>query len=596
MTETQPAGVTIDGDRFVRDGAPHQLISGALHYFRVPPALWADRLQRLVALGCNTVETYVAWNFHQPWRDRAPSFEGDRDLGAFLDLAAAADLDVLVRPGPYICAEWEFGGLPSWLLTDPAARRGLRTSEPAYQDHVDRWFESLVPVIAERQVDRGGRVIGVQVENEYGSFGSDAGHLRHLRDRLIELGIEVWLFTSDGPGQLWLQGGMIDDTLATINFGSRQEAAFATLAERRPGHPEMCMEFWNGWFDYFGGEHHTRAGDDAAAELAGMLAAGRSVNFYMAHGGTTFGVWAGANAVEEGGTVALQPTISSYDYDAPIAEDGGTTAKFDAFRAVITAHTGITPPDPPPLPPRLPAGTATVTESLALAAVLDGRPVITSATPRSFEDLGMHQGVVRYRTRVAGPYPEAEVSLDGLADLGTVIIDGRVRARVGRTALDDQFPVGPSRVELAETNTLDVLVSSLGRINFGRHLGDSKGLSAIRLDFQHLHGYEQAGLDLTELPELDWPGPAPADGEPGFHRAMIEIDRPGDGFLALPGWHHGYLFLNGFNLGRYWSIGPQRTLYAPAPLWRPGRNELIIAELGGGGGSEIELRSAPDLG
>ncbi len=327
-----------------------------------------------------------------------------------------------------------------------------------------------------------------------------------------------------------------------------------------------------------------------------MLAAGRSVNFYMAHGGTSFGVWAGANAVEDGGTVVLQPTVSSYDYDAPIAEDGTPTAKFGAFRDVIIAHTGNTPPEPPPLPPRLPAATAAVTESVSLATVLDRRPVITSATPRSFEELGVHQGVVRYRTRVAGPYPEASLSLDGLADLGTVIIDGRIRSRVGRSALDDQFPVGPSTLELAEENALDVLVSSLGRINFGRHLGDSKGLAAIRLDFQHLHGYQQAGLDLTELPELDWSGPAPAAGEPGFHRTMIDIATPGDGFLALPGWHHGYLFLNGFNLGRYWSIGPQRTLYAPAPLWRPGSNELVVAELGAGSGSVIELRSEPDLG
>ncbi len=320
------------------------------------------------------------------------------------------------------------------------------------------------------------------------------------------------------------------------------------------------------------------------------------MNFYLARGGTSFGVWAGANALEDGGDVILQPTVSSYDYDAPIAEDGSTTAKFDAFREVIAAHTGSTPPEPPDLPQRLAAASVPVSERLALAAVLDDRPVINSATPRSFEELGVHQGVVRYRTRLTGPYAEASVSLDGLADLGTVIIDGQVRARVGRMALDDQIPVGPSRLELAADSTLDVLVSSLGRINFGRHLGDSKGLAAIRLEFQQQHGYQQAGLDLTELPELDWTGPSPAAGEPGFHRAMIDSSTPGDGFLALPGWHHGYLFLNGFNLGRYWSIGPQRTLYAPAPLWRPGPNELVVAELGAGSGTVIELRSEPELG
>lgn len=595
VTETQPR-VTIEGGRFVRDGEPHQLISGALHYFRVPPALWTDRLQRLAAMGCNTVETYVAWNFHQPFADQEPSFEGDRDLGAFLDRAAEAGLDILVRPGPYICAEWEFGGLPSWLLTDPAVRRALRTSNPLYQDQVDRWFDALIPVITPRQATRGGRVIGIQVENEYGSFGNDTAHLAHLRDRLVELGIDVWQFTSDGPGRLWLQGGTLDGTLATVNFGSRQESAFAALAEHRTGQPEMCMEFWNGWFDHFGGEHHTRAGDDAAAELAGMLEAGRSVNFYMAHGGTSFGVWAGANAVEDGGTVVLQPTISSYDYDAPIAEDGTLTAKYDAFRDVIMKHTGVTPPEPPPLPERLPAGTATVTERVSLAAVLNRQPVIESVTPLTFEELGVHQGVVRYRTSAGGPYPEAKLTLDGLADLGTVIIDDAVRARVGRMPLDDRFPAGPATVELAAQNTVDVLVSSLGRINFGRHLGDSKGLAAVRLDFQHLMGFRQSALDLTSLPELDWTDPEPGPDQPGFHRAELEIERPADGYLALPDWHHGYLFLNGFNLGRYWSIGPQRALYAPAPLWRAGRNELIIAELGGGSGTMIELRDAPDLG
>lgn len=601
-------------DRFLRNGEPHQIISGAVHYFRIPADLWEDRLLRVRAMGCNTVETYVAWNFHQPYPDQPADFTGDRDLGRFLDLAAALDLDVLVRPGPYICAEWDNGGFPAWLLADHRARRALRTSDPAYLDHVDAWFDLLLPIIVRRQADRGGRVIGVQVENEYGSFGNDHEYLVHLRDGLVERGVSVMVFTSDGPTRLMLSGGRVPETLATINFGSRQQEAFDLLDEVQPGRPGMCMEFWNGWFDHWGKPHHRRTGEEAAAELAAMLAAGRSINFYMAHGGTNFGTWSGANLGPDG---ALEPTVTSYDYDAPIAEDGRLTEKYEAFRDVITEHTGVRPAEPPADRPVQPEREVEVTDRLALSTVLDQQLAVPSPTPERFEELGLHHGVVRYRTAIGGPI-RGELRLVGLADLAEVLLDGRSLGRLGRLDADPGYPAAAHTVlpvDVADgDHQLDVIVHSFGRVNFGPDLGDSKGLDRVRLDHQQLFGFEQSALELTGLPELaDWTrqdgsgsdavsdprsvseSDSESDGA-AFHRAVVEIDDPADAHLELPGWQHGYLYLNGFNLGRYWNpVGPQRTLYAPAPLWRAGANELVVLEFGKPGRT-INWRTSPDLG
>ncbi|MGO1974898.1 MAG: glycoside hydrolase family 35 protein [Propionibacteriaceae bacterium] len=582
----------------LRDGEPHQMISGALHYFRVPHQMWADRLRRLAAMGCNTVETYVAWNFHQPYAGRLAHFGGDRNLGAFLDLAADLDLDVLVRPGPFICAEWDFGGLPSWLLAEKdLAPERLRTCDPAFLAHVDAWFDTLLPIIVSRQPSQGGRVVAVQVENEYGSFGNDADYLAHLRAGLLSRGVEVPLFTSDGPGPLWLAGGTLPDVWATVNFGSRQEQAFAELEKFRPGSPAVCMEFWNGWFDHWGTRHHVRDGAEVADELRGMLTGGRSVNFYMAHGGTNFGVWAGANTTDDGPAVQYQPTVTSYDYDSPIAEHGGLTPKFWAFRKVITAHTGRRLPDPPPDAPRLPAQQVPIMLSRSLGQAFAAHRLRDAKTPESFEQLGLHHGVLRYRTRLPDLQGEFTLRLDGLADLATVYLDDVVVARLARTVIDESH-ASECRLTLDGPAVLDIDVQSLGRVNFGRHLFDPKGLRGARLDFQHLHGWEQYGIDLTETYQVAWGAavlPTALDGA-GFHRAEILVTTPADGFLALPGWGRGYVFLNGVNLGRYWNAaGPQVTLYAPAPWWRAGVNEVVVCEFESPG-STIEVRDTPDLG
>ena len=592
--------LTIDGDHFLRNGEPHQIISGALHYFRIPAELWEDRLLRLKALGCNTVETYVAWNFHQPYADRPADFTGMRDLGRFLDLAASQDLDILVRPGPYICAEWDNGGFPAWLLDDHRAVAALRTSDPAYLDHVDTWFDELTPIIVRRQADRGGRVVGVQVENEYGSFGNDHHYLQHLYEGLLARGVTAMTFTSDGPSELMLSGGTLPDTFATVNFGSRQQEAFELLGRIRPDTPGMCMEFWNGWFDHYGEHHHTRSAASAADELAGMLAAGRSVNLYMAHGGTNFGPWSGANATDDG---ELQPTVTSYDYDSPIAEDGRLTEKFHAFRRVIAEHTGSTPPEPPADHAVQPEREVGVDGFIDLQAVLDQLEPVAAPAPDSFEHLGLNHGVVRYRTMITGPI-SGEISITCLADLAELRLDGQLVGRLGGPRLDPGFPAAVDHkipIEVgAGDHRLDVSVFSLGRVNFGPHLGSTKGLARVRLDYQQLFGYEQYALELTEIPDLGRSDPAtawqPPAAAPGFHRASVIIDEPADAHLALPGWQLGYVYLNGFNLGRYWNpAGPQQTLYAPAPLWRPGANELIILEFGDPG-SRIVWRTEPDLG
>jgi beta-galactosidase len=575
-------------DAFVLNGRPHRILSGALHYFRVRPEQWRHRLLMLRALGLNTVETYVAWNFHQPTPD-VTRFDGDADLGAFLDLAAEVGLAAIVRPGPYICAEWDNGGLPWWLT---AADIPLRCADPRYLAAVDQWFDTLIPIVAERQITCGGNVLMVQVENEYGSYGSDSDYLRHLADGLRQRGIDVPLFTSDGPTDLMLSGGAVPGALATANFRHNAAEAFSELRKFQPQGPLMCAEFWDGWFDHWGRERRLWGADAMADDLEQILAAGGSVNLYMAHGGTNFGCWAGANLIEPTADepAALPrygPDVTSYDYDAPIDEAGRPGTKFAAFRDVIVRCGGVSG-ELPPAPVFLPPSTVQLDERVGLFGIIDSIATARadSPAPLTFEELGVPHGLVLYRSTLPGPRSAQPLTTPQLGDRAQLFIDARTAGVLARAGIEGGGDLtADTGIEVstpAEGARIDLLVESMGRVNYGPALGERKGLvGGVRHGRQFVHGWTCVGLDLTRLPAVDWSRAAGPEGTPMFGRGWLDLDEPADAFVGLDGFAKGYVWVNGFGLGRYWSRGPQRTLYLPGPLLRPGRNELVVLDLHG---------------
>ncbi|MFI9765496.1 beta-galactosidase family protein [Streptomyces sp. NPDC052415] len=554
---------------FLLDGRPVRLLSGALHYFRVHEEQWDHRLAMLRAMGLNCVETYVPWNLHEP---RPGEFRDVAALGRFLDAARRAGLWAIVRPGPYICAEWENGGLPHWVPGH------ARTRDERFLRPVRDWFRRLLPEVVARQVDRGGPVIMVQVENEYGSYGSDAAYLSWLAGLLRAEGVTVPLFTSDGPEDHMLSGGSVPGVLATVNFGSHAREAFEALRRHRPDGPLMCMEFWCGWFDHWGAEHVVRDPREAASVLREILECGASVNLYMAHGGTSFAGWAGAN--RGGGELhdgPLEPDVTSYDYDAPIDEAGRPTAKFWAFREVLAAYAEGPLPEPPPPPAPLAAPTgARLTAWAPLEAVLEARggAEVSGPVPPTFEELDVDRGLVRYEVRVPGPRQPYPLTARGLRDIAVVYVDGE-RAGI-LTEEDERLPEpvgGHARVEL--------WVESLGRVNYGPRCGEAKGITGgILHERQYLHDVRARGLRLDDLDDVSAVpfGEPDGTGAPGLYRGTVTVRGAGDALLELPGWTRGFVWVNGFGLGRYWSAGPQQALFVPGPVLREGENEVRVLE------------------
>jgi len=581
---------TTQDNHFLYNGEPIRILSGAIHYFRVVPEYWKDRLIKLKACGLNTVETYVPWNMHEPEPGRF-DFEGIADLVGFIALAGELGLHVIVRPSPYICAEWEFGGLPAWLLADPGMR--LRCAHQPYLDRVDAYYDVLLPKLVPLLCTNGGPIIAMQIENEYGSYGNDTAYLAYLRDGMIRRGIDVLLFTSDGPEDFMLQGGMVPGVLETVNFGSRPDEAFAQLRRYQPDKPSMVMEFWNGWFDHWGEQHHTRDAAEMAAVLEDILKADASVNFYMFHGGTNFGFWNGANHHE-----AYEPTVTSYDYDALLSEWGEPTDKYYAVREVIRRYAELPALQLPAPIPRKAYGTVAMEARAGLFESLD---ILSSslrrACPEPMEAVGQATGFILYSTFVKGPRSAERLNLQDVRDRALVFADGRYAGTIER----QNGGAGSDSVEIAipaEGVRLDILVENMGRVNYGPRMLDRKGITeGVRLGNQFLYDWTIRPLPLSDLSALQFePSRASAEG-PAFYRGTLRVEgRPCDTFLELEGWTKGVAWINGFNLGRYWSRGPQRRLYLPGPLLKEGDNELVVFELHGTASAEVHLCEGPDLG
>ncbi|MBU5345941.1 glycoside hydrolase family 35 protein [Paenibacillus lautus] len=597
--------LTWKNGQYLLDGQPYRIISGAIHYFRVVPEYWEDRLLKLKACGFNTVETYIAWNVHEP-KEGEFHFSGMADIVSFIEIAGKLGLHVIVRPSPFICAEWEFGGLPGWLLGYGEIR--LRCSDPLYLSKVDHYYDELIPRLVPLLSTHGGPILAVQVENEYGSYGNDHAYLEYLRAGLVRRGVDVLLFTSDGPTDEMLLGGTLGDVHATVNFGSRVEESFRKYREYRTEEPLMVMEFWNGWFDHWMEDHHVRDAADVAGVLDEMLEKGSSINMYMFHGGTNFGFYSGANHIQ-----AYEPTTTSYDYDAPLTEWGDQTEKYEAVRLVLGKH-GFKPggvfPDPIP---KVAYGKVALSEMADLFADANLEHLsepIQSVCTQPMEKFGQSYGFILYSTFIQGPRQGQQLHIQEVRDRAQVFLDGRPVGIIERwksEPLDITVPAGGAR--------LDILVENMGRINYGPLIRDSKGITeGVRIDNQFLYDWTIRTLPLepemlsslsytpvtdegrAEQVELSMPESENA-GLPRFYRGSFRVEDIGDTFLRFDGWTKGVAWINGFNLGRYWNAGPQKALYIPGPLLRKGENELVLFELHGGPEScEVELSDQPDLG
>jgi len=574
-------------DNFYLDGERFHIISGAVHYFRIVPEYWQDRLEKLKAMGCNTVETYIPWNLHEPKRGEY-RFDGLLDIRRFIETAQALGLYVIIRPSPYICAEWEFGGLPAWLLAEDGMR--LRVSCPAFLQAVEEYYSVLLPMLTPYQIDNGGSVILMQVENEYGYYANDKEYMKAIEGLMRKYGVTVPLVTSDGPFPESLNGGTMDGILPTGNFGSRTEERFGTLSRYTGGGPLMCTEFWVGWFDHWGNGGHMR-GDlgQSVRDLDKMLELGH-VNIYMFEGGTNFGFMNGSNYYDE-----LTPDVTSYDYDAVLTEDGQITEKYRRYREVIGKYVKLPEMEFTTKISRRAYGELPVQDRVSLFSVLeDISSALFSPWPKSMERLGQSYGYILYRSTLDTENNMQKLRLWGANDRANILVGGRPVLTLYDRELLEEHEV---EVEFERGERLDILMENMGRVNFGPRMENQrKGIDQCVQINGHMHNHWQMyPLPLDNLEKLDW-GREFQEGTPGFYRFCFTVEEPADTFLDFSGWGKGCAFVNGFHIGRFWEIGPQRRLYIPAPLLKTGENEIILFETEGKTKESIVLRDEADIG
>ncbi|KGN59817.1 beta-galactosidase 17 [Cucumis sativus] len=610
----------IDDDMFWKDGKPFQIIGGDLHYFRTLPEYWEDRLLRAKALGLNTIQTYIPWNLHEP-KPGNFTFNGIANIVSFIQLCQKLDFLVLLRPGPYICAEWDLGGFPAWLLSKMPASR-LRSSDPGYLQWVERWWGIILPKVAPLLYNNGGPIIMVQIENEFGSYGDDQAYLHHLVALARGyLGDEIILYTTDGGTRETLEKGTIrgNAVFSAVDFstGERPWPIFNLQKEFNPPgkSPPLTAEFYTGWLTHWGENIATTDANSTAAALNEILAGKGSAVLYMAHGGTNFGFYNGANTGND--VLDYKPDLTSYDYDAPIKESGDVdNAKYEAIRRVIQHYSGALIPSVPSNNEKIgygPIQLQKVAFLFDLIHMMDPVDVAVSEEPLSMESMDQSFGFLLYTTEYV-----AKDNEDGHVLFIPEVHD---RAQVFLSCSSKNKGVRPTSVGIIErwsnrrlnlpntrcdSNTLYILVENMGRINYGRYLFDRKGiLSSVYLDNNVLHGWKMIPLpfnNLNEIPRVDFFSQIAhsrlnkiiakrgleakfgnISGEPILYSGYFYVDKANlrkDTYLSFGGWTKGIAFINEFNLGRFWPVvGPQCNLYVPAPILRLGKNVLVILEL-----------------
>lgn len=567
--------LTYTDDKFYLDGNPYIVLSGVMHYYRIPRDYWHDRLLKLRECGFNTVETYIPWNLHEP-RESVFDFSGELDFVEYTKIAQEVGLNVILRPGPYICTEWEMGGLPSWLLTYRDME--FRCNDAPFLEKVKNYFDKLLPLIKPRLAKEGGNVFMIQIENEYGSYGNDKNYLRALLSLYKEHNMDCLYFTSDGAEYTWLSGGTIDKCLAVANFGSKTSEQLAFLKKFRPNQPLMCGEFWSGWFDHWFEEHHTRKSEEIMENLKEFYELGASINFYAFHGGTNFGFMNGANYDK-----FYQPTTTSYDFGAPISESGDRTELYYLIRDFIKEHYGNVPEITAIDKKKVAYGPLKLTSH---AFLFDNLQNISSAigvvAPKYIEDIGQDYGYTLYRTKIEGPKSPWKISIDLVHDRAEIFVDGKRRAIFERWDKEAQekeeltIPLG-----YGESAKLDILVENMGRVNYGPKLRDQKGIRGVRFLNEYHFGWDMYALDMRNLSGLEFSeNTSSVYDTPVFLKGELEInDEPCDTFIRLTGFTKGFVTVNGKNIGRYFNAaGPQKTLYVPAPYLKKGKNEIIVFE------------------
>jgi len=593
-------------DKFYLDGEPIKIISGAFHYFRTVPEYWRDRLLKLKAMGGNTVETYIPWNMHEPKKGEF-TFEGMLDIEKFIQTAQELGLYIILRPSPYICAEWEFGGLPAWLLKEDGMR--LRVNYEPFMKHVKDYYDVLMPIITKYQIDNGGRVILMQIENEYGYYANDKSYMERMRDMMRGYGVTVPFITSDGPFHENIRGGMLEGAHPTGNFGSRTKERFDVLKNYTNGGPLMCAEFWVGWFDHWGNGGHMKGNlEESVKDLDDMLDMG-NVNIYMFEGGTNFGFMNGSNYYDE-----LTPDVTSYDYDAILTEDGCITEKYRRYKEVISKYVDI-PEVPELLESKIVRGSfgeLKVEDKVSLFSVLDDISTKTSSIyPVSMEKLDQSYGYILYHSTLETEDAVAKIRLWEAGDRANILVDKKplitlYDLELGKEAevMSDeevqkalQLPLEEQMKLSQRGKDIDILMENMGRVNFGPRMEHQrKGIGQCVQINGHMHNnWDMYTLPLDNVDKVDFSKDY-IENTPAFHKFSFEAKEQKDTFLDFEGWGKGCAFINGFNLGRYWEIGPQKRLYIPAPLIKEGKNEIIMFETEGKYKDTISLKDEPDIG